>query len=201
MLEDLLPRAEVPAPAAPAWSDVPAFCRRLRRGDEDAFAALDAAWGARLFRYAFVLARGDEHLAREVVQATWLRVLRHLRPLPDEAALWNWLAKAARHSGADLHRRSSRYRRVLDRFTAVFTRLPTETPDPEDRLQRALAAALGDLEDADRELLRLRYETPATLEEIGTALGIGSRAVEGRLARLRQRLRDAITLHLSQPES
>jgi len=197
MLDDLAPRElEDGARQASGGDDIPKLCRKLRRGDEDAFTTLHSRWHERLHRYCLVLARGDETATHELVQACYLRVLRHLRPLPDEEALWNWLAKAARHAAADRYRRSSRYRRAIERFTRQFRPPPQETESP---LERALEEAVAALTADERELLRERYEARTPLVEIGRRRGISSRAVEGRLARLRERLRRATLDRLDPP--
>ena len=50
----------------------------------------------RLFRFALALARGEETLAHETVQSTFLTAARKLRRAQNEEHLWNWLANVAR---------------------------------------------------------------------------------------------------------
>lgn len=99
------------------FADTPALTRALRGGDEEAFRWLHQQWNARLFHYSFAIAAGDEGLAGEIAQATYLRILRHVGELPGEEALWNWIARAASNAATDLHRKRSRYSGALARFT------------------------------------------------------------------------------------
>jgi DNA-directed RNA polymerase specialized sigma24 family protein len=102
---------------APDAGDIPRFTRALRDGNEDAFRLLHAHWNRRLFRFCFALSAGDEAMAAEITQATYLRAFSGIRELPDEAALWNWLARAARHAAVDHQRRGWRYFGALARFS------------------------------------------------------------------------------------
>jgi hypothetical protein len=78
-----LPPPAVPvADAAATGASVPtlsALTRRMAGGAEDAFREFHAAWFQRLFRYVFVLMRGNEAAACDVTQETLLRVVRHIR--------------------------------------------------------------------------------------------------------------------------
>jgi len=180
------------------FASIPELTRALRSGQEAAYVWLLHRWGGRLDRYALALAAGDEALGREIGQAVWLRIMRHMRPLPDEAALWNWLAQAARHAACDLRRSRGRYRRALERFTDWLRQRPADE-EPEDALLLALDRALERLDPDERALIEGRYFTRLNLEEIGAGQGLGTRAVEGRLARLRQKLRTLIAEELSRP--
>ena len=194
-MDDVKPaRSEAPPVAgAFALADVPRLTAALRRGDEAAFAWLHGAWSGRINRWCFALAAGDEALAHEIAQATWLRLMRHLRVLPDEQALWNWIACAARHAATDLRRTGGRYLRALLRF---FESRPHSADGTDDRLLAALEAALGKLAPDERMLIEGRYFAGESLEAIGARQALSIRAVEGRLARLRVRLRQIIAEEL-----
>src|SRR5688572_14345940 len=99
--EPLTPAA-LPVTEAFAFGDVPRLTAALKRGDESAFAWLHGEWSMCIKRYCFALAAGDETFGGEIAQATWLRLVRHVRVMKDEQALWNWIACAARHAASDL---------------------------------------------------------------------------------------------------
>ncbi|MGV3531328.1 MAG: RNA polymerase sigma factor [Chthoniobacteraceae bacterium] len=176
---------------------IPELTSALRRGDEAAFRWLHAEWNARLSRYGYALASGDEALAGEIVQATYLRVLRHMRELPDEEALWAWLVCAARSASVDLRRRNSRYLHALARFADwLGTKRSQPQSDLEAGLVVALQTAIENLPAEERSLIDARYADRDSLAEIGKRCGLTPRAVEGRMARLRERLRREIATHL-----
>ncbi len=113
----------------------------------------------------------------------------------DEQALWNWLACAARHAATDLRRSRSRYLQALARFAARW-RPPIIEPDADGRLLAALEVALSKLPELDRALIESRYFISESLDVIGERHTLSARAVEGRLARLRARLREQIVEEL-----
>lgn len=190
--------AQRPDSARVRFADTPALTAALRAGDEAAFRWLHEHWHARLARYCFALARGDGALAGEIAQATWLRVVRHIRVLPDEDALWSWLACAARSAAADLGRIGGRYRGVLARFSEWLQpeTFADKSAEAEAQLLTALDTALAQLAAGERDLIADRYFHRVPLEQTAARLNTTARAIEGRLARTRQRLRELIATEL-----
>ena len=188
-------RGTCPVAEAFVFDDVPRLTAALRRGDEAAFAWLYSAWSKRINRYCFALAAGDEPFAREIAQTVWLRLARHIRVVNDEQALWNWIACAARHAATDLRRQGGRYFRALLRFAEWWQR-PADDTDADSGLLAALEAALDKLAPDERALIEGRHFAGESLEAIGARQALSVRAVEGRLARLRLRLRELISEEL-----
>ncbi|MDZ4401714.1 sigma-70 family RNA polymerase sigma factor [Prosthecobacter sp.] len=192
--EPLIP-ATFPVTESFAFGDVPRLTTALKRGDESAFAWLHGEWSVRINRYCFALAAGDETFAGEIAQATWLRLMRHVRVMNDEPALWSWIACAARHAASDLRRKGGRYLRALSRFAEWWQPAVTDIED-DNRLPAALESALSTLTPDERALIEGRYFASESLEVIATRHALTVRAVEGRLARLRTRLRELIAEEL-----
>jgi RNA polymerase sigma factor (sigma-70 family) len=182
-----------------SFANVPRLTTAMMRGDEAAFAWLHEQWSHRINRYCFAVAAGNESFAGEIAQAVWLRLVRHIRELTDEQALWNWIARAARHAAADSRRTGGRYLRALNRF-ALWVARPAwkgkSDAEADDGLLAALDAALAQLKDDERVLIEGRYFRGETLQAIGARHALSARAVEGRLARLRQRLRELLAEQL-----
>ncbi len=195
------PPAARAVPEAFAFGDVPCLTSALKRGDEAAFAWLHAEWSRRINRYCFAVAAGDEAFAGEIAQAAWLRLVRHVRVLNDEEALWNWIACAARHAATDLRRKGGRYLRALARFAEWWqppgNRRASDLSDLS--LPAALDGALAQLTPDERALIEGRYFARDSLETIAARHALTVRAVEGRLARLRTRLRKLIAENLQSP--
>jgi RNA polymerase sigma factor (sigma-70 family) len=197
-------QSETPRKAATAepftFAEVPRLARALREGDAGAFRFLHAEWNERIMRYCFALSAGDGALATEIAQATYLRIFNHLQPLPDEAALWNWITRAMRSAAIDLQRVGGRYSRALERFAEWLRFGFGAEPDMagESRMFAALDYALGNLEPEERQLIDSRYFKREPLETIAARCGTTARAIEGRLARIRERLRSNITSALRQ---
>jgi RNA polymerase sigma factor (sigma-70 family) len=182
------------------FQDVPRLTAALRRCDEAAFSWLHGEWSQRINRYCFALAAGDEALAHEIAQAAWLRLVRHARVMKDEAALWSWVALAARHAAADLRRKGGRYLRALHRYVEWWTGAASaDACAEEEQLIHCLERALRQLSAEDAALVTARYFAGEPLLQIAECQGISVRAVEGRLARLRTRLRELIAKDLQSP--
>lgn len=199
--EPLLPQT-IPGAEGFAFADVPRLTAALKRGEDAAFVWLHTHWSRRINRYAFALAAGDDTFASEIAQATWLRIVRHMRVLGDEAALWNWIACAARHAATDLRRKGGRYVRALRRFSEWWSQPDAgQHENAADELIRALEAALLKLSEDERSLIESRYFSAEPLEVTATRLSVSVRAIEGRLARVRQRLREWIATQLRSSHS
>ncbi|HET6406909.1 MAG TPA: sigma-70 family RNA polymerase sigma factor [Chthoniobacteraceae bacterium] len=178
-------------------ADVSRLTVALKRGDESAFALLHRAWSGRINRYCFALAAGDENFAAEIAQAAWWRLVKHIRVMDDEQALWNWIACAARHAATDLRRKGKRYLLALTRFFEFRTySTPLDSQDESADLLAALESALERLTPEERMLIEKRYFERDSLEAIGASLSLSTRAVEGRLARVRLRLREMVAMEL-----
>lgn len=179
------------------FSDTPHLTAELRAGRSAAFHWLHEQWNARLFRYCFVLAGTDETLAGEFAQTTYLKIVRHIRELPNETALWNWIARAARSVASDHRKQHGRYRSALSRFTDWIRHAPSPSEPAsitggESALLLALDDAIEKLTGGERELLKARYYKSLPIADVAKAHGTTTRAIEGRLARLRRKLRNLI---------
>ena len=192
---------ERPAAGRFSFADTPSLSRALRTGDEEAFRWLHQQWNSRLFRYCFAIAAGDGTLAGEIAQATYLRVLRHVGTLPTEDALWKWMARAASNAATDIYRSRRRYDGALARFTewcASWFDVPRTdgTVTELGILPAVLDAVLAQLDEADRRLIEGRYFEQVPLAEMAAREDTTTRSIEGRLARLRVRLKKSIQAEL-----
>ena len=193
-----------PVAGSPPLS-VAALTRGLERGDEAAYRALHAAYFDRLLRYLLVVARGDEHAAREALQATFLRVTRHARLFTEESHLWSWLTILARSALSDQRRGRRRYLAFLDRFTrhsAAHDATRSGAPDlddPAERLGTLLQTELARIPEEDRVLLGWKYQDQHSVRAIAQRLDSTEKAVESRLSRLRARIKTSLLARLREP--
>lgn len=177
---------------APAISPTVALTQALCTGDEAAWRDFHAAYAPRLMRYLLVVCQGREENAREALQQTFIRAVRHIRPCQTEAELWGWLTLLARCAAADLGRRERRYLGFLTGWLPQQSDPLPAPPDAEQRIQEALTTELAALPLADRVLLEQKYFGDNAVRELAETLGTSEKAVESRLTRARQRLKTAI---------
>jgi RNA polymerase sigma-70 factor (ECF subfamily) len=175
------------AEGAPA---IGALTLAIRRGDAAAFARFYDLYSFRLCRFLLVLARGDEIMAREVCQAVMTKLAQRCQVFDDERMLWAWLCALAKNSFID-HYRAQRRR---DRFVSLED-LPAPIAGAENstgRLSEILREALGALRPEERELMQAAYVDGRPLQELADDSGLTYKAVESRLARLRQKLKEQL---------
>jgi RNA polymerase sigma factor (sigma-70 family) len=173
--------------------EVESLTRAMTRGDENAYRQFHEAYFQRLYRYLLVVAAGDEDAAREAVQSTFLRVVRYIKPVQAEEQFWNWLTVLARTALADQHRKRSRYRAFLERFTG-HARMEMDSRAVNDgqadaRLLAALEDRVRRLPPEERELVERKYFGRESVRDIAAALQISEKAVESRLTRVRLKLK------------
>ena len=150
------------------------------------FDALVRSLSGDLFRYAYWLC-GDEALANDLVQETFLRAWRALGDLRETNAAKAWLITILRREHARL------YERKAPQFSDVSE---IDIPDERDTVQpesagedAAIRAAIRRLEPKYREPLLMQVLGGFSCEEIARELNISAAAVMTQLFRARQKLK------------
>ena len=166
-------------------------------GDEQAFGAFYDRYYDRLFRYLVVLTRGDETRTRDLLQVTLIKVVRAIKPFEEECRLWQWLKTIARNTFLDSIRQASRIPNLIPLFEmdAELSSAPDDG-DGEWPLIEALDACLVDLPPFERDLVEACYFRNVSQQEAAIQRNTTAKAIESKLARLRQKLRVAILRRL-----
>ncbi len=188
------PVAASPADSVTPNPNVQALTRAARHGDAEAFALLYDLYSFRLYKFLLVLAHGDENAAREACQGAFIKLSKRCDVFQDDRQFWAWLCVLAKNTFID----QCRSRRRLDRFISLDT-LPPESGslvNDDHRLAEILAEALASLPPEDRELLQAAYVDNRPLGELAQESGQTYKAVESRLGRLRQKLKQQLLRHL-----
>ena len=132
---------------------------------------------------------GEETLAAEAAQATFILLARKAASLVTRPSLAGWLHQTAILQTRNLLRQSRREDRKRQ---ALQTAMETPNPTHDDtwqELQPVLDDALAALSAADREALLLRFYRSLSMKEIATTLGIATDAAQKRVDRATDRLR------------
>lgn len=172
--------------------------QEIRNGNEAAFDLFYELYSDRMYRYLLVALRGDEDLAREILQEALLRVVRYMKPLPSDENLWRFLAALMRSAMFDYNRRAKASRKVLDaaqRLDAVESGLSEDAA--LDRMRESLEHALRTLPEDDRKLLEARYYDERSLRELSGNDASLAKSLSMKLHRLRRHLRDMLVRGLS----
>ncbi|HMJ88897.1 MAG TPA: RNA polymerase sigma factor [Candidatus Acidoferrum sp.] len=132
----------------------------------------------------------DSHLAEDVTQGAFVALARSAPQLTDRAVLSGWLHRTAQNIAAQTVRTDVR-RRAREQEAAVMNELFTTEPDGGwEQIAPHLDAALGELGEADRDALLLRYFERKSAQEMAQVLGVSDEAAQKRVSRAVERLRE-----------
>ena len=150
------------------------------------FDALVRSLSSDLFRYAYWLC-GEEALAKDLVQETFLRAWRALSDLRDTKAAKAWLITILRRENARLYERKTPQFSDVDEVDVIDDR-EAITPERagEDSLIRA---AMRRLHPKYREPLLMQAIGGYSCDEIAHELNITPAAAMTQLFRARQKLK------------
>ena len=172
-----------------------ALVEQLRRGDENAFDSVYDAFNLRLFTFLLRLTR-RHHTAEDLLEETWLRLVKHARRLRPDTQLGPWLFTVARN----LHVSYVRSRMIEDSAAAgLMTLWPVsvERSSPFEataacELERRIERALASLPPASREVLLLVGVAGLDRSDAADVCGITPEALRQRLHRARAMLAHAL---------
>ena len=149
------------------------------------FNQLAEAYSTDLYRYAMWIC-GNDALAKDLVQETFLRAWRALDNLKDVGAAKSWLITILRREYART------FERKVPKFTDVdnVVVVDDEELEPDERTERdLLRKGILKLEPKYRDPLLLQVVFGHSCEEISEQLGISKSAVMTQLFRAREKLK------------
>jgi RNA polymerase sigma factor (sigma-70 family) len=132
----------------------------------------------------------DSHLAEDVAQSVFLALAANATQLTERPVLSGWLHRTAQNIAAQTVRTDVR-RRAREQEAVAMNELPaTESDAVWEHIAPHLDAALGNLNDADRDAVLLRYFERKSAREMAQTLGISDAAAQRRVSRAVERLRE-----------
>ncbi len=178
------------------------LANRAARGDMAALEALYRRYVDRVWRYAWHRTRCRDEAA-EIVQETFLRVLRSIKQFKGRSAFGTWLFTVTRSVAIELARRESRQRSGCD-SSGLLRLIPTsdDTPDTSghEEVCNATRHAVSELPGAQRDAIVLCLMSGFAIREAAEILGWGESRVKVTLFRARRRLRDRLRPYVSGDE-
>ncbi len=211
--------------SGPARADDLHLIERLRRGDEVAFEELVERHHASMLRLARMYA-ADPRVAEEVVQETWIAVLRGLDRFEGRSSLKTWIYSILVNRAKTYAQGESRYVQqesldelltdpdetgvAADRFLppdhpqwpghwAAFPAAWDDLPEARldsDEIRAVIQAAIDELPDNQREVITLHDTNQLGSDEICNILGITETNQRVLLHRARTRVRRALEKYL-----
>lgn len=172
--------------------DILELTTAIASGDTEAFGRFYDRYFPAVYGLARRISGRDEAFCLDVVQDAMLRVVKHMRPLPDEDALLRWLGAAVRSTVYDILRMEiRRKRRELRREVGASQHETGETNLGEQMAW--IRRELANLDPEDAWLLTMRHRWGWTLNRIGEALGLGTTTVDRHIRRVTAKLRREAT--------
>ncbi|MBQ7099457.1 MAG: sigma-70 family RNA polymerase sigma factor [Oscillospiraceae bacterium] len=145
-----------------------------------------------LIRYVIRPILSDERDQEEVFSDILVRVWDRIDQYDPQNGSWtNWLSTIARNAAIDRARRNPPPGRELTET------IPAPNSDPEQELlrkerQRELYAALSALDHGEKALFYRKYYYRQSTAQIAAEYGTTGRAIEGRLYRIKRKLRKTL---------
>ncbi|HTB64480.1 MAG TPA: sigma-70 family RNA polymerase sigma factor, partial [Opitutales bacterium] len=158
--------------------------------DEAAFAGVVRRYVNLVYATALRVAYGDAALAEDVTQATFTELARKAGELTDRATLAGWLHTTARFTA--LRNVRDELRRRAREQEAHAMNDSTDSAPMEiswEQLRPVLDEAIGELDDADRDAVLLRYFQDKSHREVGAVLGLNENSARMRVERAVDKLR------------
>ena len=209
--------------------DEAALLEGLRAGDEAAFGELVAAYGPMLMRLAMMHVP-SRAVAEEVVQETWLAVLKGIGRFEGRSSLKTWITSILLNTART---RGERERRTVpfsllrrraeegrdepavppDRFQGrrgqqpgAWARPPIDWGPPEEQLssdasRKVLLEAIAALPPRQRDVIALRDISGWTSEEVRNALDVSETNQRVLLHRARSKVRAELEKHFEAEEA
>lgn len=156
---------------------------------EEAFAFLVTRHVDLVYSAAIRMVR-DPHLAEDVTQNVFIALAKTAHQLTDRAVLSGWLHRTAQNIAAQTVRTIERRRAREEKAVVMNESRATESDPSWDKIAPQLDAALGQLNEPDRDVLLLRYFERKSAREMAETLGISEEAAQKRVNRAVDRLRE-----------
>ena len=162
---------------------------------EEAFAALVRRHLDLVYSVALRQVGGDAHLAQDVAQTVFTSLARKAATLAGRPVHGGWLYRTAQFTAIDVVRAESRRRaREVEAQTMHDFSL---NPNPGgavdwEKLRPTLDQAIGELDDADRDAVVLRYFEGKSFAEVGAKLRLNENTARMRVDRALDKLHAAL---------
>ncbi len=155
---------------------------RSQNGDRKALEKLVYQWQRRLWRIALEKLN-DQDAAWDVIQETWLAVIRGLGKLREPEAFDRWVTQIISNISANYVRRTTRRRRIA---RTILQRKQKHDPLIEVLLERKYLTALS---LSQRAVVTLYYLDRKTVPQIAKKLNVPCGTVKSRLHYARKKLK------------
>ncbi|WP_182867038.1 RNA polymerase sigma factor [Rhodopirellula sp. JC639] len=173
-----------PAPERPNEANLVIRCQL---GDQDAWRELVQRWNPRLIGFLGRMS-DDSHKTDDLLQSTWLRLVRTITRLEQPDRFAPWAYRIARNTLNDQLRQ--RYRSPSLEPNSIATE-PSASDETLDRWIESdeIMIAMRSLDRHDRLVINLHYFEHLTVAEVADVCQTPVGTIKSRLQRARRQLR------------
>jgi len=175
---------------------------KLRREGSAAVVELYNAYFDRIYSVIFNQVDGDQAVAQDLVQETFLAALKSAGKFRGQSKAYTWLYSIANKKVADFYRHQKRKAKLGTELANIHAVESAQTSDSEplilsamesERTQRAVQDVLSSLPLHYRQVLILKYIEEMPVLEISQVMKRSPKSIEGLLTRARRELQAKLT--------
>jgi RNA polymerase sigma-70 factor (ECF subfamily) len=175
--------------------------RSAQSGDRNAFSELVRIHARGVFNVVYRMC-GDELIAEDAAQETFIRAWQNLSSYRPQTPLRNWLYRIAFNAGMDMLRKEKRILpNAIEDMQLTDGQPGLESLVSQQERTQLVQKAILSLPDASRAVLVLREYEDMSYQEISSTLDIPVGTVMSRLNYARKLLKEKLEQKLSQVEA
>lgn len=171
-------------------------------GNRDAYDGLIRLYEKDLYKYCYRLS-GNEHMASDLYQDTWVKVMKNIGKYDPSLSFRNWLLSIATNAFRDSYRKKKRWDQRMLKYTSqemkdkAFAALKDTSPLPLEEVEAAeqqamVQKALLALNEKSRMVLTLFYFQQLSLEEMAVVLKVPVGTVKSRLHQAKKKMQQQL---------
>ena len=177
------------------------FVRSAQSGDRNAFSELVRIHARGVFNVVYRMC-GDEFIAEDAAQETFIRAWQNLSSYRPQTPLRNWLYRIAFNAGMDMLRKEKRILpNAIEDMQLSDGQPGLELLVSQQERTQLVQKAILSLPDASRAVLVLREYEEMSYQEISSTLDIPIGTVMSRLNYARKLLKDKLEPKLLEVEA
>lgn len=177
------------------------FVRNAQSGDRNAFSELVRMHARGVFNVVYRMC-GDELIAEDAAQETFIRAWQNLSSYRPQTPLRNWLYRIAFNAGMDMLRKEKRILpNAIEDMQLTDGQPGLESLVSQQERMQLVQKAILSLPDASRAVLILREYEELSYQDISATLDIPVGTVMSRLNYARKLLKDKLEPKLLQVEA
>lgn len=178
--------------------DIHEITSAIVQSNEEAFNIFYRAYFGRLYQYLLSITHGDEDTVRDVIQEAMIRIIRYMKPFREEHIFWNWLVRVVRTTFIDYLRKHKKEKAIIELDEKDFA-LGSQNHDEVD-FCHVLDTILLELHEEERIIICGHYLEGKDYGTLAQQLETTAKAIESKIARIRNKLRKLFLERLSHEE-